>query len=357
MRNGNGCDKMEKIIITALVAGVSAYLGYRFKLPAGCLLGSLIGVSAYSIITGNALMPTDVKTVVQMVAGAFIGLGVSKKDVQEMRFLFKPMLVLIACLLVMNLSVGFLLHKMAGMTLITGLLCSAPGGVMDISMMSGSLGGDEGTVAVMQSVRVMTVVGIFPIFFRMMQAHFDPDRAALAAGQAKAKTAKKKGGPKEILITLAITFASGTVGAISGVPAGALSFAMAGVAAYNIMGGHSYMPPVYKKIAQTFAGAVIGAGMTMADFLSLRTLLLPAVIMMVAYFITDTVATFLMLKVSNVDFTSAMFAASPGGISDMALIAMDMGGDSPRIAVLQLGRMLAVVAVFPFIYQFFISLL
>jgi uncharacterized membrane protein AbrB (regulator of aidB expression) len=52
----------------------------------------------------------------------------------------------------------------------------------------------------------------------------------------------------------------------------------------------------------------------------------------------------------------AFLASAPGGVSDMALIAKDLGGDSPKVAILQLARYVCVIAFFSALIKFISSL-
>ncbi len=346
---------MIHLLITIVVSAISGYIGLKLKLPVGALLGAMFGVAFFNLFTGIVYMPSVAKIYVQMIAGTFLGLGVKKENLRDIKSLIRPTLIIVTALFIMNITMGFILPAISGMTLRTALLSSAPGGVMDTTMISEGLGADQSIVAIMQLTRLLTVVGFFPLYFRYMQSRFDKvrtDSINAETNMPKVK-ASAKGRELDIIITLLIAFVGGTIGNWVKFPAGALAFAMFAVAAYNIKTGKAFLPMYFKRIAQVFAGAVLGVGIDMMVVLKLKTLVLPAVIMMAAYLLTCTIVTFLITSKKNcpIDFTTTMFASSPGGISDLALIAMDMGGDSPQIAILQLGRMIAVVSVFPILYN------
>ena len=52
-------------------------LAKKLKVPAGFMIGAFFGVSVLSIATGEAWLPTETRTLVQMVAGAFVGAPLS----------------------------------------------------------------------------------------------------------------------------------------------------------------------------------------------------------------------------------------------------------------------------------------
>ena len=47
------------------------------------------------------------------------------------------------------------------------------------------------------------------------------------------------------------------------------------------------------------------------------------------------------------DIITALFASAPGGVTDMALIAEDMGADSTKIAGMHSLRLITVIILFP----------
>lgn len=108
-----------------------------------------------------------------------------------------------------------------------------------------------------------------------------------------------------------------------------------------------YIPMKVKLAAQTCSGAMIGCTMTMNDVLRLQTMIAPMIIIVVGYLISNITLGFFIRKVSNLDLTTALFATTPAGVSDMLLIASDIGGDAPKVAVLQIFRLVMVIATFP----------
>jgi len=47
-----------------------------------------------------------------------------------------------------------------------------------------------------------------------------------------------------------------------------------------------------------------------------------------------------------------LFACMPGGASDVALIAGDLGGDTAKVALFQIMRVIGVVVIYPIIVRF-----
>ena len=152
--------------------------------------------------------------------------------------------------------------------------------------------------------------------------------------------------------TLAVAEGAGFLGKYSGVPAGALTFAILAVAALNISTGTAYLHKNLKLIAQCITGIIVGVGVTMQDVLSMGQLIRPVLILTLCTFLCNYVCAFLMHKVCKLDISTSLYGSIPAGVSDMALIATDLGGDAPKVSVLQLIRYIGLFSVMPSIIQY-----
>ena len=56
------------------------------------------------------------------------------------------------------------------------------------------------------------------------------------------------------------------------------------------------------------------------------------------------------------DLLTGLYCAAPAGASEMALIASDVGADGPNVAILQISRMLGVIAFFPTIFTMILKI-
>ena len=113
----------------------------------------------------------------------------------------------------------------------------------------------------------------------------------------------------------------------------------------------------YKQYVQVLAGSLIGLSITMDTIRNLKNIILPTITLIVGYIVANFIISYLMAKTRKIDRISAMFASSPGGASDMALVASEIGGDSPKIAVLQIIRLVSCYIIFPVWTKFLIGLL
>ena len=75
--------------------------------------------------------------------------------------------------------------------------------------------------------------------------------------------------------------------------------------------------------------------------------MLPAAAVAVNCVMVNYLLGFLIHKTCGLDLPTSLFASVPAGMSDMALVSLEQGGDAPKVAVLQLVRYLCVMAFMP----------
>ena len=112
-----------------------------------------------------------------------------------------------------------------------------------------------------------------------------------------------------------------------------------------------------KKLAQVLSGTYIGCSIGYDDVLELRFLIMPAVLLVVGYFIACFIVGKVLSRYFRMSLKEAMLAATPAGASDMALISSDLGVQSTDLMVLQIIRLVIVVSLFPQIINLIVKLL
>lgn len=356
---------MMNLVLTIIAGFMGGIIALRFKVPAGAMVGSMIAVGAFNIITGRAFMPQDIKVITQILAGAFIGAGISRKDVFDLRLMIKPAILMVISMILLNLLMGYMMYKVTGIDLVTCLFASAPAGIVDMSLISSDMGADTSKVAILQMVRLLVVFIILPPMMKVIYSKLHSNKIQQIAMEEvvcvnespinkEVKKDKKtmKAKTVNLAFTLGIALVLGLIGYKLGVPAGAMTFAMISVGALNVFSGKGYMPLNLRRATQVFAGMLIGERVTYGDLIALKSIIIPAFIILIGIIVFNFIIGFLISKISGIDIITALLASAPGGVSDMALIAKDLGGDAPKVALMQLSRYVCIIAFFPVIIKY-----
>lgn len=342
------------ILLTVVVAVAGWRLAKKLGLPAPAMLGSMLAVGITNMIFDYAYLPPYIKTIAQAVSGAFIGIQISKKDIRNFRYLFKPFLLLILLLTANTLLTGSLIRRITGIDHMTAMLGCVAGGVSDISLLSIDLGGDTAIVALMQTLRLVGVLLIFPYwvrFFTRKEGESEEDTRLLTGNLEPGHTWLDRLIRDErvkVVFTLAVSILTGFLGKWSGMPAGAMVFAMAAVALLNINTSTCRIPVKEKDLAQLMAGSVVGCSVTRAVFQRMDlSLFLSLVLLLVNYWLVNLFFSLYCKRRGLLDLKSAMLASAPGGATDMSLIAADLNADLTKIALIQVLRAVYAVTLMP----------
>lgn len=131
------------------------------------------------------------------------------------------------------------------------------------------------------------------------------------------------------------------------VPGGMLVGAIIGAASLNLITQQAFIYPQARVLAQSLTGAYIGCMMTREDVRHLPRLLRPYLVVIVSLLTLNLTMAALIYRVTDFDLLTSLFCSAPGGISDIPLIAMDMGADASAVAVMQFVRSIFGMACLP----------
>lgn len=159
-----GKKRILGLLLTFAIAVAGGIIGIKLKLPAGGLVGAMLAVALVQTAGGLHLsaMPAGTMTLLQIMVGMMIGLGITREAVLEMKEMVIPGLVLVICMVVVGISLGFLIKKLSNLDVVTSLYSTAPGGMTDMVLIVGSQGADTPKVALMHLMRLAGVILILP---------------------------------------------------------------------------------------------------------------------------------------------------------------------------------------------------
>lgn len=349
------------IVLTLFIAVIGWLVAKKLKLPAPAMLGSMIAVGLTNILFDYAMLPSFIRIGAQAISGAYVGLQITKRDLLNFKFLIKPFILLFLALLINTIVIGNIISNLCNIDITTALLGSVAGGVTDMSMIAIDMGADVGAVAFLQTSRLICVLLFFPYWIKFMTKN-EVDvcedsrivKQELVCHSFLDKYMNTKS--KKIVFTLVISLLVGYFGYFSGVPAGAMVFPIFFIAFMNCTTNTCLIPKQEKIVAQLLAGAVVGASIKQSLLENLTTMLLPVAILVVSYWVINTVFSLICKKKKWLDMKSAMFASAPGGATDMTLIAADLNADLTKIAVIQVLRAGLTVSIMPNIIALYVKL-
>lgn len=336
-------------IISFLVSLLSGLIAKRLKFPAPLLVGGIIGVSIFNIISSKAYSPSFNKFFLQVISGSYIGTTLGRKELKNIKQIALPSVFLVFGMLCVNIFMGTLIFLLSKIDYLSSLLSTVPGGVTETTLMAESMNANVSDVALMQLVRSIGSLIFFPMFINLML------KKSESSINPKIKIQCEEIGDYYYLRVL-LTFIIGTFGGLIGylfpkIPASQMVFSLLLVSAFNILFFKAEVPIKFKKTAQILTGVFVGTKVTYDTILNLHILLLPAILMMLGYIIFHSMLALFISRVFKMDKATMLFSSIPAGASDIALIASDFECHSPYIAIFQIIRLISCIVVFPFVIE------
>lgn len=338
--------ELIQALMTLLASFAAGWLLRRAGVPGGMMLGGIIGAAAYNLLTGSAYMPFAARFLSQSIAGGFLGASLDAKDLKKLPRLLFPLLIVLLGMFLSDLAIGFLITLVSPLDSLTALTAGIAGGINDIPLIAEELGADAGKVAVLQFVRLLTGIALFPAMIRLLDRSRPP-----AARQSAGNTAKSAPVPlPQMALTILAAVTGGAIGKAAGIPAGSLLFSLLATAALRLTTGTGAMSPGVKQAAQLLAGAYIGCMLDRRDIMELKYLVLPSLVLVAVFAVNCLLSSWLICKGGTFDRKEAMLATTPAGAGEIALISSDLSisqAFAADIMVLHILRVIAAVSIMP----------
>jgi membrane AbrB-like protein len=147
------------------------------------------------------------------------------------------------------------------------------------------------------------------------------------------------------------TIAVGCVGSAGflwiGVPGGAISGAMVAVTLMTVFGLGARIEGPLRIAAMIASGVTLGAAVTPETLRGIVTYPLSLVIMALSVVVTTLAGTLFLVWGAGWKRSTALLASSPGAFAYILAVAPSLRADVPRIVVVQMSRVLILMAVLP----------
>lgn len=346
-------------LLTLLIAYIFGTIAMKIKVPAGGMIGAMVGVALLNLLTGQAYMYSILRTAVQICLGTMSGYRVGRSELKKMGALVVPIIVMLLICLILNVVFGVVIVKTTSLDIATALLAITPGGATDMVFVAADIGADTGMVGLLQSLRMIYCNGVLPIFFvavinRKKQREGEPEKREEYA-PATSDTLSRDPGKRGAMF--AVAACGGLLFKKLGVPGGTLVGALIFTVAFTCIFGKTEYPAPMKRYQQMLSGAYIGTSITYATVSAIPSMLFAVVVILVDIMVYVFLMSFVLGKVSKMDHGTRMLCSTPGGIGEATILSEELGTDTATVAAMNTVRMILVVATFPTIIAWLTGLL
>lgn len=153
----------------------------------------------------------------------------------------------------------------------------------------------------------------------------------------------------QYLETLSIGTIGGLLFLVAGLPGGLITGAMLAVGSAAMLGRSMAVPAHLTQAVLVLLGISLGSLMSRQLLQHVGAYPLTIGLLALATFCTTLGSSYYLQRLHGWDRTSAFLAASPGALSQIALLAIEKGADMPAIAVVQTLRVIILTAALPLV--------
>ena len=332
------------VLLALLLGGAGGGLFMALGMPLPWLTGALFFTTAGALAGRHIAVPRFLGTIMIAVLGVMTGGSFTPGTLERIPDWLGSIAIV---LLFVSAAVAVTyagLRRWTSFSPVTAYFSAAPGGFTSMSLIGHAMGGDLGTISLVQSMRIMVTVLCIPIWFTVTEGYQPESAAALLAPIRISLT------DSGILVACAV---SGMwVGRRLRLAAAPLLGPLLISIIVHSAGITEAGPPApLVALAQVVLGANIGcrfAGVGVRRIL--RTLAIGGG----SGFAILAAASLVALSVSralDLPFADLLLAFAPGGFPNMVLISLAMGADTAFVTTHHVARMGFVLIVAPLVMR------
>jgi len=296
------------VAVSAIGGALFAWL----RTPLPWMLGAIFA-TAVAQVAGAKIEPMPgARPLAFIVIGTSLGLYFSAPVIAEVGRQWPWFLALGLAALGFGSTSAWVLARLSGVDRTTAYFGSMPGGAAEMALMGERYGALPDRVALSHSVRLVTVVTLYPVCITLAGFHATEDYRAVTI---------PFDGP-QLAVLFAITGSVGVIARLLHIPTAFMMGALATSIALTAT-GHTFssVPTYFTNIAQVFLGCALGARFE-RDFIAAAPRFLLAVVPAVLVTLVLAVLVgFALSWGSGAYLGGGILAAAPGGIAEMSITA------------------------------------
>lgn len=332
----------------AATLGLAACGGWAFDrldLPLAWMLGAIAATTAAALLRAPVKAPQKVVPAMFAIVGVLLGSGFPADILDRAGRWSLSLASLAPYVVLITVAVAAYFRRVTAFDHPTRFFSACPGGLNEMMLMGGAKGGDEAAIALIHGMRILTVVYVLPFAFEFLGG------ADTAAARAAARNAEIPAAA-DWAILAACAAVGATLGKALRLPAGVLVGPMLLSAAAHLGGLTDARPPdTLVHAAQVVIGAGIGSrfvGIAPKVFGRAVLVSLGSTGLMLAI---GAAFALVLGPASGAGFAALILAYSPGGITEMSLVALALGIDPLFVSTHHLGRIVLVLSLSPLLFR------
>jgi membrane AbrB-like protein len=328
-----------------LIGAAGGALFYLIGAPLPWTLGSLAAVALFAVAGGRWLMPPPVRELARPVVGLLAGSAFTPEVVASVGEWWGAIFFIAVYSLIVS-ALGFLFfRKLCRLDPVTSYFASAPGGLGELTLLGGALGGSMRALVTIHAVRIVAVVFTVPFFLQWLLGSDLSGTTLVGHGEQDAALL-------DWLILVACGVAGFGAARLLRFAGGSMVMAMLFSALVHGTGLTQILPPNWLVAAvQVVIGAVAGARFAGIRWLELRNTVLQAILWAAVLLLTAIGAAAIGAVLFARPFAGLVLAVAPGGMTEMTIISYALGIETAFVVTSQVCRSFFVLTMAPILFR------
>lgn len=326
----------RKFITALALGGAGGSLFAHFSLPLAWMLGPMTFCTIGALLKAPIAAPSIVRPPMIIVIGVLLGSGFRPDLIGHLADWIPTLLGLVLFVAVSAVLCITYFRVVAGFDWVTAYFSGMPGGLVVMTVLGEERGGDGGMIALVHAARILLVVMTLPFLVEWLSG----ETITSGTGTAGAGTPFIEGA----FWFLVSAVLGVIIGRLLRFPSPEMIGPMTVSAAIHLSGVTHFVPPYGLVIAaQLVLGTVIGCRFRStppATVLKVMLLSLGSTVILltVTYGFAYTIGHF-----TRFDALALMLAYSPGGLTEMSLVALSLQVEVAFVATHHIARILIVL--------------
>ena len=325
------------LALTLLISFAGGSIAHLLHLPASLLMGGAVAVAIASLLGFHPVMPTQLRDAGFVVVGLTLGTNVATNTLSLIPLWPLTLIGLTLALVLMVATSTLMLSKLFGYDRATAYLSSFPGHLSFVIGLSESGYGDTRQVSVIQSMRILLLTVLVPIFARLTSTH---ELSPLPTGTEMALV------PLVLLILAAI--AGGFAFKFLRIPAAFVLGPMVVATAAKLMGLYDgRLPTLLTAMGYVVMGALIGSRFAGATLGEMKRMALAGTMVTFVCVSIVSAAALGLAPLTGMPAGQIWFGLAPGALESMGALGIALGFDTAFIAAHHTARFFILTLTIP----------
>ena len=335
-----------KEFLMAIIIGTSGGAIFSYlDLPLPWMMGAMFATGMSTLGGVTLKMDSRLRILMILVLGVLLGGAFSPEILERIPRWPITLASLFVYVLIATIITYLYYRFVAKFDPRTAFFSAVPGGLNEMIILGESSGANGRQISVAHTTRIFFVVMILPFFFRIF-------------GDLGSTVRTFTGGETGAIQLFDVLILTGCaiIGFYSAkflrIPAPHITGPMIFSAGVHLLGLTSASPPaLIIAIAQVILGASVGARFAGLSFRDLGRIIWLGGIATTILLIITVIFALILTSTAGFPFASLILAYSPGGLTEMSLIALTLNIDTAFVATHHIARIGIVVIIIPIIFR------